>query len=348
MSEARPASRAIDVGDAGFVDPDSSGQTGLAGPVPPVGWRATLRSATVVALGRPRVGILALLAFLARGGIIALALPMVVLPSPIGIGIWVGPTSVGAAGPSARLVIAVAVAVAVAVVVIVGAFALAAAAEVALHQATAAPDPDEPEAGLAVVPDGGRGLSGTIRVALVRLALVIPILLAVGLAIPALATAGYQELTFPSDVAVPLAVRILRAAPLAVATVVVTWLAADVIGGLAARRVVLFGEGPAGAMGGAIGSIVRWPGAAGLSLVATAAVSLLLLVPAVAAAVAAADRAQATLAGVPGPLEALAVALLMTAIFAATVVLAAGAAAWRAALWTAQVLRAAGIRPPGA
>jgi hypothetical protein len=347
VSEAPATAGAITVGNSGAAGPYPSAGSGRARPAPPVGWGGTVRSATVVALGRGRVRALALVAFLARGGIVALALPIVVLPSPIGVGIWVGPTSVTAAGPTARLVIAGAVVIAAAVAVAILAFFIAAAAEVALHQATAAPDPEDPEAGLAPVPPGGRGVSGTIRVAVVRLVLVIPVVVAVGLAIPALADAGYRELTFPSDVAVPLAVRITTAAPLAVVGVVVTWLAAEVVGGLAARRIVLFGAGSPDAIGGAIADLGRWPGAAARSLVASAGVSVLVFVPAVVAAAAAADRVQAVLAAEAGSLESVGAALLISAVFAGTVVLAAGAAAWRAALWTAQVLRAAGIRPPG-
>jgi hypothetical protein len=348
VSDAPAASRTIAVGEAEDIRLDPPADADRAGPSPAVGWWDTVRSATVVSLGRPRVRVLALLAFLARGGIVALALPIVVLPGPIGIGIWVGPTAVTAAGPTPRLVIAVIVLVTVAAAVTIAAFALAAAAEVALHQATAAPDPDDPEAGLAPVPPGGRGAHGTIRVALVRLILVLPVLVAAGLAIPPLAAAGYQELTFPSDVGVPLAVRIVGDAPFAVAAVVLTWLAAEIIGGLATRRVVLFGASTSGAVAGALGDVLRRPGSLALSFVASGAVSVLLLVPAIVAALAAAERAQAALGGTPGSLEALAAALLLTAIFAGTVVLAAGAAGWRAALWTAHVLGAAGIRPAGA
>jgi hypothetical protein len=300
-----------------------------------------------VSLARPRVRALALLAFLARGGIIALALPIVVLPSPIGIGIWVGPTSVTAAGPTPRLVVTVVAMVTAVSAVSVIAFVIAAAAEVALHRATAAPDPDVPQAGIASTPSAGRGAAGTIRVALVRLALVLPVIAVVALAVPPLVEAGYRELTLPSDVGVPLVVRILAAAPLAVAAVVATWLAAEVVGGLASRRVVLLGSSVGAGIGEALADVVRRPAALALSFGASAAVSILLLMPALLAALAAADRAGTVLARSQDPLAAVGAALLLTAVFAGTVVLAAGAAAWRAALWTAEVLRAAGVRPPG-
>jgi hypothetical protein len=318
-----------------------------ARPVPAAGWGAAVRSATVAAFGRAPVRILALLAFLARGGIVALVLPLLVLPSPIGVGVWVGPTSVTAAGPTLRFVALVMAVVAAAAIILVAAFVLAAAAEVALHQATAAPDPDEPDAGIAPVPPGGRGWSGTFRVATVRLALLVPVLFAVGLAAPSIAAAGYQELTLPSDVGTPLIVRIAGTVPLAIAVIGVTWLLGEIVGGLAARRIVLFGASAPAAVAAAVLHLVRRPGTAVLSLLATGIVSLLVLVPAVVAAVAAADRAQTLLAGDAGAPGVIGATLLVTAVFAGTIVLAAGAAAWRAALWTAEVLRAAGVRPPG-
>ena len=341
------APRTIAVGEAEIIELDPPGEADAAAGPPVVGWWGTVRSATVVSLGRPRVRALALVAFLARGGVFALLLPISALPSPIGIGIWIGPTSVTAAGPTARFVVALVTSVAAATVVTIAAFVLAAAAEVALYRATAAPDPDEPEAGVAVAGPGDRGARATIRTALVRLALLVPVVVAIWLAIPPLVEAGYHELTFPSSVAVPLVVRIVGAAPLAVATVLLTWLAAEIIGGLATRHVALFGAGVAGAIGAAFVDAGRWPGALAASAVASGAVSVVMFVPAAVAGLAAADRAQVALAGGAGMLEAVAAAFLVTAVFAGTVVLAAGAAAWRAALWTAYVLRVAGIRPPG-
>jgi len=347
VSGAPRAPRTIVLGEAEITDLDPPGDGCPAGLAPAVGIWGAVRSATLVSLGRSRVRVLALLAFLGRGGIVALALPIVVLPGPIGVGIWVGPTSVTAAGPTPRFVAAVIVLVAAAAVVIVAAFALAAAAEVALHQAAAAPDPDEPEAGIAAVPPAGRGAAATFRVALVRLALLVPVLGAVGLAIPPLVEAGYRELTFPSNVAVPLAVRIAQGAPVAGLSIVATWLAAEVIGGLATRHVVLFGVGVLRAVGMALENVVRRPGSLALAIVASGVVSAVLFVPAVVAGMAVWDRAQAVLAAESGAFDTLFAALAITATFTGTVVLAAWAAAWRAALWTAQVLRVAGIRPPG-
>ncbi len=359
MTGAPRAPRTIVLGEAEITDLDPSGGAGSSeaagrswavdptARAPAVGWWAAIHAAIVVSFGRPRVRALALLAFLGRGGIVALGLPIVVLPGPIGIGIWVGPTSVTAAGPTPRLVAAIVVAVVAAAVVVIVAFTIAAAAEVALHQAVAAPDPDEPEAGIATVPPAGRGARATFRVLLVRLVLLVPVIGAVGLAIPLLVEAGYRELTLPSNVAVPLAVRIIQGAPVAGISIVATWLTAEVVGGLAGRHVVLFGAGVLQAVGMAFVDVVRRPGSMVIAIVASGVVSAALFVPAEVAAFAVWDRAQTVLSGEPRAVDAVLAGLAVTATFAGTVVLAAWAAAFRAALWTAQVLRLAGIRPPG-
>ena len=67
-----------------------------------------MAGASMVALSRPRLWVFALLAFLARGGLVALVVPMLVLPTFVGISNTVGPTSVTAAGPTPRLVAMVA------------------------------------------------------------------------------------------------------------------------------------------------------------------------------------------------------------------------------------------------
>ena len=54
----------------------------------------TLITALLVTLARPSTWVLALAAFLVRGGILVLCLPIVILPTPVGIANLVGPTLV--------------------------------------------------------------------------------------------------------------------------------------------------------------------------------------------------------------------------------------------------------------
>ena len=49
----------------------------------------------------------------------------------------------------------------------------------------------------------------------------------------------YRELTAPIDVATPIVIRVLRGSPEVVVAVVVTWMLAEIVGALAARRIAL-------------------------------------------------------------------------------------------------------------
>ena len=103
-----------------------------------IGWPRAMAAATRLAVVRPRPWAFALLAFLARGGLVALVIPMLVLPSFVGLSNTVGPTSVTAAGPTPRLIAMIATWLAMALAAIVAGTLVASAAEVALYRATPA------------------------------------------------------------------------------------------------------------------------------------------------------------------------------------------------------------------
>ena len=111
---------------------------GDALPGPGVPWRRGAAAATVMTARRPSLWVYALVAFLARGGIVVLALPIVVAPTFIGLANFVGPASVSAGGPGPRLIALMVVGLAAAAALVVVGACVAAAAEVALHRATAA------------------------------------------------------------------------------------------------------------------------------------------------------------------------------------------------------------------
>jgi hypothetical protein len=79
-------------------------------------WRAAALAA-VVAVRDPEPAAYALLAFLARGGLLLLVAPTVVLPTLIGLANLVGPASVGPGGPGPRLTTMIVVALAAATVI---------------------------------------------------------------------------------------------------------------------------------------------------------------------------------------------------------------------------------------
>jgi len=298
--------------------------------------RAAAEAARATAAG-PRLWAYALVAFLARGGLAVLAFPIVVLPTFVGLANLVGPASVSAAGPGPRLVAIIAAAVAaIAVLVVVGTI-VAAAAETALHRATVEPDPG---ARVLRAPGPGAGVrAGIARVAAVRLILLVPVAAAVAVAVPAWVAVAYRELTLPSDVAVPLALRVLAGGPAVSALVVVTWLAAEVCGGFAARRAVLLGAPVPRALAAGLLDIVRFPLGTILTVVVALAASLALLVPAAWAVGAAWDAARRALVDDAGAVAALATTGLLAAAWLGALLVAAVTAALRATLLTAELLR---------
>jgi hypothetical protein len=228
---------------------------------------------------------------------------------------------------------------ATAALVVVGA-CVAAAAEVALHRATVA----TPEA-RAVVASGPRdaGDAGTVRaisrVAGTRLILLVPVAIVAAVAIPAWVAVAYRELTVPSDVATPLAARVLAGAPLATVAVLGAWLAAEVVGGFAVRRSALLGASIPRALHAGFVDPFRAPLATALTVAVALGATVLALVATWWVTGVAWDAARQALGGGLDAPAALGAALLMAAAWLAGLVLAAGAAAWRATLVTMELLR---------
>jgi hypothetical protein len=332
-------------------------------PAPPhtMAWPRAMAGATRLAAGRPRLWAFALLAFLARGGLVALVLPMLVLPSFVGLSNTVGPTSVTAAGPTPRLVALVAAWLGIALASIVAGTLVAAAAEVALHRATVAPD-------AGVVPDAGVATGGRVafpsrwvvpvrvspnvaetipprgavrRVAAARLVLLVPVALALAAAVPGWVQVAYRELLLPTDLALPLPVRVIAGAPLSTLVVVAAWLLAEVVGGLAARRITLDGSSVAGALGAAAGDVARAPASILLTLALAIAGTLPFIVPAIVLVGVAWDRARVALVDASDGSGVIIATLMLVAAWAACLGVAGVTAAWRSALWTAELARRA-------
>jgi hypothetical protein len=306
------------------------------------GWSRAMASASMVALSRPRLWVFALLAFLARGGLVVLVVPMLVLPTFVGISNTVGPTSVTAAGPTAPLVAMVAAWVGITLAAIVAGTIAAAAAEVAVHRATVAP----PRAGSAV-PDTAQGFAATLRpmrgtvrrVASVRLVLLVPVAVALAVAVPAWVQVGYQELVLPSNLAVPFPVRVIAGAPAGGIFVIVAWLATEVLGGVASRRIVLDGSSTGGSLWHAVVDVAHAPASVVLTTALAIGGTLLVLVPVVVTVGAAWGHARVALVDGWDPAGLLVATFVLVAAWAVCLAVAGIAAAWRAALWTAEVAR---------
>jgi len=328
--------------DGSPIMPTSVGPSPAALGVP---WRRGIAAAATLTVRRPRLWALALVAFLARGGLVALALPIVVMPTFIGLANFVGPASVSAEGPGPRVVALVALGLALGLVIVAAGTLVAAAAEVALHRATAA----APESavidggrrdtrGDAPPAEGGAGLA-VVRVAALRLLLLLPVVAVTGVAVPSWIAVAYRELTLPSDVASPLVTRVVGGAPAASGAVLATWLAAEVVGGFAARRAAILGASVPRALAGGLLDPLRAPLATTLTVAAALATSLVLLGPAWLAVGAAWDVARLAVGGGTDLLAALGGALVLAAAWLAALLVAALAAGWRSALLTVELLR---------
>jgi hypothetical protein len=188
-------------------------------------------------------------------------------------------------------------------------------------------------------PTGAGARIAFARVAALRVLLLVPVVAVAAAAVPAWIAVAYHELTVPSDVVAPLAVRVITGAPAASAAVLATWLAAEVVGGFATRRVALLGASIPRALGGGLLDPLRAPLGTALTVAAALGATLLVLAPAWWVVGAAWEAARLALAGRGDAPAALGAALLLAAAWLVALVLGAIAAAWRATLVTMELMR---------
>ena len=291
----------------------------------------SLWTAARIVLPAPRLWALGLAGFLARGGIVLFALPIVVLPSVVGLTTFIGPNSVSAAGLTARFVALVAITTAVLIGWIVLATLVGAAVDRAIVRAVL------PHVGRAATNDavGEPGLAGLFVVRLVSLA---PFAIGVALGGLRLGQVGYDELILPSDSTTPFVLRVLRGAPEVVAVLVLTWLASELIGAVAVRVALVERRPALQSLGRALGWIAHRPLRAFAVLLVTVLASLIVVGPLVVAATALWTAVQRVLLGDPDPLAGLAIVALLVVVWAAGLTLSGIVAAWRGAAWSLVVL----------
>ncbi len=287
-------------------------------------------------IGDPRLWAIALAGFLASGGIVILALPIVVLPSVVGVSRFIGPNAVTAAGPSPRFVgLVVTTIVVVGVWILVGTV-ISVAAERALVRAVVAR------------PSDGRRDPGLAALSAIRLISLVPFGLAIALGATRLGQVGYEELILPSDSNAPFVIRVLLAAPEVVALLVLGWLISELLGSVSIRRAMAEDRGTIGSVTGALRWTARHPIRALEVLGATGLAGVLVVAPASVAAVVAWSAARSALLGGASPLvTALAVALFV-AVWGGALALAGLVAAWRSAAWSLAVMgdhRVGGLVP---
>ncbi len=200
--------------------------------------RRAITAAVVVALVRPSGWVLALGGFLAGGGLLLAAWPIVVLPTPSGLqNLLAVPVSTLVFGsPSAGLVALVAGSAAGITALVILALTVGAWTERRLVLDAAQTAAEE---GYAAQPDDAATAPGLGRVALVRLASLVPPALLAAAIWPTLYNVTYRELIVPEDLATPLPVRVIAQLPVPLLALALTWLAADTAAAAGVRRLVL-------------------------------------------------------------------------------------------------------------
>jgi hypothetical protein len=290
-----------------------------------------LVSSLLATLSRPVDWPVALAGFLVRGGIVLFLLPIVVLPSPVGLSDRIAPTisaiALDVISPQLAVLIAAIIALAVAAILLAGWFA--AATEAALIRDAPAWDELDPHR---VVAPARRGESARILAA--RLVAHLPLVAVLSWSATRVVDAAYRELSRPEDVTTPIALRVLRSLPEVVVLIVITWVGGQVAGAVAARRVVLVGASAGGGLRAALGEFVRRPvQLLVLFLVPTAAL-VAVVVPTAAATASTWDRVRIAIAESAGPLEGIATVSVFVGLWLGGLLLVSMVSAWRAAAWT--------------
>jgi hypothetical protein len=296
------------------------------------GWRVGILAATRATLVRGRWSVLALAAFLVRGGILLVLLPIVVLPSPAELSGLTGPTFMGGGlqSPTPLLVMLVAVTSLVLVTIVLVTTVLGTWLEVELIAAM-----ELDEAFTTVRGSRPRARIGLGPAIEARLATHLPTAVALVAGLVVLTGAATDEMLSPQGTG-PLVVRILLRAPLVPIAVVLAWLLGETWAGLAIRHLAVVASVRAALRRG-LRDLVR-PSAIGTLLATSIVVGLLVL--ALWAAVGHAFARLPPLLTEPSEPAFVLIALgLLVGTWAASLWLLGIGLAWRSAAWTAEVLR---------
>jgi len=296
--------------------------------------RAALADALLITLTQPATWPMALATFLLRGGLLLVVLPIVVLPSPVGLGNVLGPalTTVVLSGVPAGLAIVVTlIAIAILAWVVIGGL-VAAILEAESARLVARHD----EAGALLGVEGDRRTSGreAAGVLAARLVVHIPTVVALIVGSARLVSVAYRELTSPSDVVNPIAVRVLRSAPEAIVIVAVLWMLGEILGGIAARRIVLAGSSVPRALRESLVWVVRRPLPVLVEFWVPAAVLALVILASAVAAATAWGIVRVAMGSSTDPFGSTLAVLLFVALWMIGLLLIAVTNAWRAAVWS--------------
>jgi hypothetical protein len=312
----------------------------------PLPWGAALYAALIVTFVRPSLWLVSLAGFLARGGLVLLLAPILVLPTPSGITNLVGGpvASLMFGEPSPILVLVIAGSIALAIGLLLAGTLIGAWAERIVIAASLDVGAEE---GL-IAPAGGRARlrRGIGAVAAIRLLGLVPLAIALAAAADPLYHAIYHQLVLPDDMSASLIVRILGDIPLPLLFIAVCWLLGDAAAALGVRRLVLEDRSIP------IAALLGWAWLARRcyrvipTALATTGLVVLLVAPPVVAAATGWTRLRGLLADAGDiPSIALGVGLFIT-VWIGGLVLAGAGATFRGAAWTFELTRRPGPSSP--
>jgi hypothetical protein len=143
----------------------------------------------------------------------------------------------------------------------------------------------------------------------------------------------YNELTSPRDTATPIVLRVLAARPEVVVGIVLTWMAWEIVGAIAARRIVLADDGAGRSLVAATGECLRHPFSVLVRFwIPTLALAAVIVPSALASAAVWSATGDALDDGDSVRIVVSVVALVV--LFAVGLLLVSVVCAWRAAIWT--------------
>jgi hypothetical protein len=287
-----------------------------------------MRAALVATLGRPEWWAMALAAFLVRGGIVVILLPILSLPTAAAIVTGVSPLAGAIILGKPSLEGAVLGSAAVLVVLAVLAAAGLAGAWLDLALVREATEDEDLDAGWRPV-----RASATEALA-VRLTAHLPTLLAAAYGFLRTVTVAYEEFTAPSAEGVPILERVLGRVPDVMILLVLAWLVGETVGSLAARRVAA-GTRTVPALLASVRQVVGPRGLA--TLAATSLVLLALVVPFELAVGRAWDHLRGYLLDGADAVHLWAALVLLVATWVLGLAIVGAGLAWRATAWTAEV-----------
>ena len=315
------------------------------------GWRAVLVAALLTSFARPAFWPVALVGFLARGGILAFLVPIVVLPTPSGVADVIAPAitsfAFGLVSPAFVAIVATTIGALLGWVVLGG--IAGAWADVELTRATAAEEDLRAEISNGAARPVPAVRRVVMRAFLVRLIAHLPLWLVLSWGAVRIGQATYAELVTPFEVVTPLAIRVLGDVPETIGIVLAAWLLGEIAGGLAVRRVVLdSATGPAAVRDGWL-DIVRRPVSTLAVGAATNLAVALAVVPSILAANVVWGWVRNVILARSRPLDIAAALVLFVAVWLGGIVVTAAATTWRSVAWTAEEMRrraaAAASRP---